>query len=209
MNHFPIDHSSEHHIYVLLTDTGTLFTKMIKIFTAAPYNHASLALDDGLGELFSFGRKRPTNPWIAGFIEERVFEGTYRHFPDTRCALLRLNVTALQRAAVIQLLRDFVNEKETYRYNLFGLIGVLFRREVAPRNAYFCSQFVAEVLRCAGRPLWTRPSGLVTPHDFLRHPAFELLYEGLLRQYPYLERNKAASGEDVPAADYLVKEHAV
>lgn len=211
MIHTPVDHNSENHIYVLLTDTGTLFTKMIKVFTSAPYNHASLALDERLGELFSFGRKRPDNPWIAGFIEERVVSGTYGHFPDTRCALLRLRVTSLQRAAIIQLLRDFMEEKETYRYNLLGLLGVLFRRELAPRNAYFCSQFVAEVLRGAGRPLWTRPSALVTPNDFLHHSAFELMYEGLLQHYPLLGRDDADRElvPDMPAPDYLVNEQAV
>src|SRR5690554_467422 len=71
----------EHHIYILLTDTGTLFARLIKRFTDAPYNHASIAFDAELKELFSFGRKNPTNPWDVGFVEENVSEGTYQLFP--------------------------------------------------------------------------------------------------------------------------------
>lgn len=78
--------SDNKNIYVLLTDTGTMFTKLIKRITAAPYNHASLALDENLNEVFSFGRKCANNPWVGGFVEEDVYEGTFRHFP-ARAAL--------------------------------------------------------------------------------------------------------------------------
>lgn len=188
----PEHEHSEHTIYVLLTDTGTLFTRLIKAYTTAPYNHASLALDPELNQLFSFGRKRPTNPWSAGFVEEDVYAGTYRHFPQTRCALLRLSVTRRQKEAIVQSLRSFQKQKEKYGYNLFGLLGVLLHLELAPRNFFFCSQFVAEVLRSTGKPLWSRPSALITPNDFLYHPAFELVYEGLLYEYPLLDRMKAS-----------------
>ncbi|WP_284645777.1 hypothetical protein [Paenibacillus silviterrae] len=75
-------------VYILLTATGMRFAIMIQACTASPYTHASLALDAGLEELYSFGRKHPTNPWSGGFIRETVTEGTYAHFPNTRCALL-------------------------------------------------------------------------------------------------------------------------
>ena len=80
-------------IYVMLTDTGTLFTKIIKMFTNAPYNHVSLVFDENLEEIYSFGRKRPRNPLIAGFIREDVYNGTYRYFQNTRCLLLKRDVT--------------------------------------------------------------------------------------------------------------------
>ncbi|MCI3923159.1 hypothetical protein MO973_23320 [Paenibacillus sp. TRM 82003] len=178
-------------IYVLLTDTGTRFTKIIKRFRSAPYNHASIALDSTLTEIYSFGRKRPTNPFFAGFIEENVYEGTYRHFPDTRCALLRLNVSKRQRVEIVRTLERFRRQKDDYRYNLFGLLGVLLDREWAPRNAYFCSQFVAEVLRSGIDRLWSRPSALVTPNCMLKHPAFEIVYEGCLYDYPLLDPLRA------------------
>ncbi|HZG75546.1 MAG TPA: hypothetical protein VEZ72_06775 [Paenibacillus sp.] len=184
-------HASEKEVYVLLTDTGTRFTRVIKAFTNAPYNHASIALDPELKELYSFGRKRPTNPWRAGFIREDVREGTFRHFPNTRCALLRLRVSKRQRSAILAAIDEFRSRSERLRYNLIGLVGVPLRIDIAPKDAYFCSQFVAELLRGAGRPLWNRPSALVTPHDFLRHPAFELVYEGELYDYPGLTESGA------------------
>lgn len=35
---------SNQKIYILLTDTGTLFTRLIKLYTKKPYNHASISL---------------------------------------------------------------------------------------------------------------------------------------------------------------------
>ncbi|WP_245640243.1 hypothetical protein [Paenibacillus dakarensis] len=173
-------------IYVLLTDTGTLFTRMIKSYTSAPYNHASIALDEELTEVYSFGRKTATNPWLAGFVREDINEGVYRHFPLTRCSVLRLRVTEEQRADLKRILQQYEMNREHYRYNLLGLFFLMIKVNYAPKNAYFCSQFVAEMLRGMKVELWNRPSALVTPHDFLIHPEFECIYEGLLNEYPVL-----------------------
>lgn len=174
------------HIYVLLTDTGTKFTRLIKRYTSAPYNHSSLALDKGLREVYSFGRKCATNPWSAGFVQEDIYEGVYRHFPATRCVVLKLNISVNQRVELKRLLQHYNRNKEAYKYNLLGLFFLTMRISFAPKNAYFCSQFVAEVLRRIDLNLWNRPSALVTPNDFLIHPALEIVYEGMLYDYPLL-----------------------
>lgn len=49
---------TEKKVYLLLTDTGTFFTKLIKLYTKKPYNHASISFDSELSEVYSFGRKR-------------------------------------------------------------------------------------------------------------------------------------------------------
>lgn len=46
------------NVYLLLTDTGTVFSTAIKKYTRKPYNHASLALDQQLTEVYSFARKK-------------------------------------------------------------------------------------------------------------------------------------------------------
>ena len=57
-------------VFILLTNTGTLFTKVIQSYTKAPYNHASISFDRELSELYSFGRKHPSNPFDGGFVVE-------------------------------------------------------------------------------------------------------------------------------------------
>ncbi|MGG1876087.1 hypothetical protein ABDI30_00565 [Paenibacillus cisolokensis] len=180
------------NIYVLLTDTGTMFTRLIKRVTAAPYNHASIALDEKLSEVYSFGRKCPGNPWIGGFVEENVYEGTFRNFPSTRCALLRLELSQLQYDEVNRVIRHYKEEEDDYRYNLIGLFGLLMRLDITRDKSYFCSQFVAETLRQSGVRLWDRSSTVVTPHDFMLHPALTVVYEGMLYDYPLLDQSRLA-----------------
>lgn len=182
-------------VYILLTDTGTLFTTMIKRVTDAPYNHASLAFDAGLEEMYSFGRKKPGNPFSGGFVEECVHTGTFSRYPDTRCTLLRLRVTNRQFEAAKSIVETFKRRRDQYRYNLLGLLGVLLDRELGADNAYFCSQFVAEALSSAGVPLWERPSGLVTPEHFRLHGGLESVYEGRLLDYPLLDRRRSGLAE--------------
>lgn len=176
----------EKSVYVLLTDTGTLFTKVIKCFTNAPYNHVSIAFDENLFEIFSFGRKYPRNPLIAGFIKEDVYEGTYRYFYNTRCLLLKIDVSYMEYVRLKQTVQQFYQNRHIYSYNLLGLIGVVVHYPIMQKNKYFCSQFVAEVFERSGVELWHLPPALVTPNHFLSHPRFEIVYEGRLYDYPLL-----------------------
>ncbi|MFD2333665.1 hypothetical protein ACFSR7_30775 [Cohnella sp. GCM10020058] len=186
----------EKSLYFLLTDTGTLFTSMIKRFTDAPYNHASLVFGADLSEVYSFGRKKPTNPFAGGFVEENVYTGTFSHFPNTRCALLRLKVTRRQLEETRRVVGSFKRQREQYRYNLVGLLGVLLDRDMGSDKAFFCSQFVAQVLREAGLQLWERPSSLVTPDHFRVHTEMETVYEGRLYDYPLLDHVRLLKGSE-------------
>lgn len=48
----------QNKIYLLFTNTRTLFTRTIRLYTKADYNHASIALDPNFNETYSFGRKK-------------------------------------------------------------------------------------------------------------------------------------------------------
>ena len=66
---------NEAKVYLLFTNTGTMFTKLIQLYTKYPLNHVSISFDEQLEELYSFGRKKPYNPFIGGFVKEQVSEG--------------------------------------------------------------------------------------------------------------------------------------
>ncbi|MUV37483.1 hypothetical protein JNUCC1_01289 [Lentibacillus sp. JNUCC-1] len=55
----------EQTVYFLFTDTGTYLSKAINYCTKQPLNHVSIGFDDELSEVYSFGRKRPKNPFIG------------------------------------------------------------------------------------------------------------------------------------------------
>lgn len=45
------------HIYIVLTRTNTLISRIIRLFMNDEYTHAAIALDKELNNMYSFGRK--------------------------------------------------------------------------------------------------------------------------------------------------------
>jgi hypothetical protein len=171
------------YVYILLTDTGTLFTKSIKKYTKAPYNHASIAFDEELNDMYSFGRKKPNNPINGGFVKEDIFTGTYGKYPETTCVIYKLAVSERDMEKMKRVLNVFIKNQKKFLYNLLGVLGVSLNEPIEFSNSYFCSQFVAEVLFRSGIKLWDKLPALITPDDFTKHKDLELVYEGKLFEY--------------------------
>ncbi|MCM3785368.1 hypothetical protein M3231_20540 [Neobacillus mesonae] len=170
-------------VYILLTNTGTLFTKVIQTYTRAPYNHASVSFDRELSELYSFGRKHPNNPLNGGFVKEDIKTGTFSKYPDTTCVLYELKVTDREVVKMKRVLQIFIRSRQKYLYNILGVIGITLKEPVEFSNSYFCSQFVAEILQRSGIKLWNKLPALVTPDDFRQCDRLELIYQGKLSEY--------------------------
>lgn len=170
----------EKKIYLLLTDTGTLFSKLIKCYTKKPYNHASIAFDGELSTVYSFGRKKPKNPFLCGFVQEDMLSDWFRR---ANCAIYSLTVTEAQFYQIKSYIRELEIQKELYRYNLLGVLGVLFNKPIERKNAFFCSQFVATVLKQCNVIDFKKNVSLIKPHELPYTAAFQLVYEGKLMAY--------------------------
>ena len=59
---------ADRQIYVVVSQTGTILSRILKIFTRARYNHASVSYDGTLETMYSFGRLNAYNPFFAGFV---------------------------------------------------------------------------------------------------------------------------------------------
>ncbi|MFE5317967.1 hypothetical protein ACFQ88_04555 [Paenibacillus sp. NPDC056579] len=184
-----------HSIYVLLTDTGTLFTRLIRCFTGVEMNHASIAMDRELKEVYSFGRKQQNNPWIGGFVREDM---TSRMFGQATCAVYRCTVSKAVYERIRSRIREIERNEHRYKYNFLGLFGVLLNMRIHRENAYFCSQFVASVLDESGVDISTKPACLVTPADIERAQPLREVYRGCLQKYLH-KSSKHLSGQTLPA----------
>ncbi|PPQ46246.1 hypothetical protein C5G87_21755 [Paenibacillus peoriae] len=174
---------ADQYVFILLTNTGTFLTRVIKSYTRAPYNHASISFNRELSELYSFGRKTPNNPLDGGFVKEDIKTGTYSRFPNTTCVIYELQVTDREVEKMKRVLHVFIRSRQKYMYNLLGLIGIALKEPVEFSNSYFCSQFVAEILQRSGIKIWNKLPALVTPDDFRQSDRFHLIYEGNLSEY--------------------------
>lgn len=171
-------------VFIVLSDTGSALTRAIKFFTNKPYNHASISLDENLDKLYSFGRKRPNNPLVGGFVEEELNEGTYKRFPNTKCMVLKVPVEDEVYDKLKFMIQGFIENKDAYHYNFIGLFGVLLNRPVLRKNYYFCSSFVADVSYQSGVIKELDTPHMVKPHDFESLlETSEIIYEGLMSDY--------------------------
>lgn len=177
--------AAEQSVFILLTNTGTLFTKMIQTYTKAPYNHASISFDRELSELYSFGRKHPNNPLNGGFVKEDIKTGTYSKYPNTTCVIYELRVTEREVEKMQRVLQLFIRKHQKYLYNILGVISITLKEPVEFSNSYFCSQFVAEILQRSGIKIWNKLPALVTPDDFRQSERLQLIYEGKLSEYDF------------------------
>lgn len=167
-------------IYIITSQTGTRFSRMLHLFNRAPYNHASISMDGSMRELYSFGRQCLWLPIASGFVREEPGRGIYRRYQDTQCAVYRVWVSPEQYRLLREAIRRFEEEEWAYRYNFLGLIammaGIPFRRQ----HHFVCSQFVAYVLYQSG--LWDldKDISLARPQDFSRLSGARLVYQGKL-----------------------------
>ncbi|GGA67582.1 hypothetical protein [Ornithinibacillus halotolerans] len=172
----------EKKIYLLLTDTGTAFTRLIKSYTKKPYNHASIAFDPNLEEVYSFGRKTPRNPFIGGFVREDINSVLFKR---ADCAIYSLTVSDEDYQKMNRFIQLIAENKDLYRYNLIGLLGVVVKKPIKRKNAFFCSQFVGSVLKESENINFEKDVALIQPNDLLRSANFELIYEGRLVEYQH------------------------
>ncbi len=168
-------------IYILLTDTGTVLTSMIKFYTNKPHNHASISFDAKLIEVYSFGRKKVKNPFIGGFVKEDI-HSTF--FKQADCAIYSLTISTNEYNEMYQYIQEIASKKDHYRYNFIGLLGVLIKKPIKRKSAFFCSQFVASVLKESKIINFEeRDLSLVKPSDLPSLANFQLVFRGKLEDY--------------------------
>ncbi len=167
-------------IYIVLTDTGTLLSKAIGMYTREDLNHASIAFDEALTEMYSFGRKQRHNPFVGGFVKENATGGIFK---DASCAIFSYVVSDDVYERMQNRVRHIEANKEQYRYNFIGLFAVALNKNLERHHAYFCSQFVATLLNESGIDVFNVTPNFVQPHHFTQLTCMHTVYEGDLQIY--------------------------
>ncbi len=167
-------------IYILLTDTGTIFSKCIRFYTKDLHNHCSISMDIELERVYSFGRKNVANPFNSGFVKENMHNELLR---QANCQIYCFSITRQQYLKLEQKIAEFERNKEKFRYNLLGVIGIVFKQKWIRPNTFFCSQFVAYLLEDIGISFQDKPSYFMTPNEIVSSLNLQLLYQGKLQDF--------------------------
>lgn len=168
-----------------------MLSNLIHRITRAEYTHAALSLDAGLEYMFSFGRRRPSNPFVGCFKRESLSEGVYGRCAELPGVVVEVPVTRGQYAAICGIVESFLLNHHNYDYNTLGLIRNLARIPGEGGTRFFCSEFVYYVLNESGVCDLGLLRGDIRPETLLEVEG-RIAFEGNLLQLRGKGRSRAA-----------------
>ena len=171
------------HIYVILSQTGTALNRIITAFTKEGLGHASLSFHDDLHIMYSFGRRRPNNPFLGGFVKESPDFGTFRRFKHTYAEVFAFEVEDETYYAMLSYVENMYREREKYHYNYKGLFLATFGIPHQQSKCYYCSEFVAKMLVKFGIVPEDTFGGIIHPMDLYALPGSLPVYAGRLSAF--------------------------
>ncbi|MBQ3065318.1 MAG: hypothetical protein IJC98_03680 [Clostridia bacterium] len=162
---------------------------MISLCTQSYYTHVSIGLEEDLNTFYSFVFK--------GFIIEKInryIKPGRKPFP---CRLYELEIPEKTYRSIKKKIEFFVAYRNRMRYTFLGVIFSFLHIPYHRKFTYFCSHFVAELLKHAEILPSHKSSSLYLPNDFDRLPGAVLNYQGDLKDMivtfdisPFLHRSR-------------------
>lgn len=168
------------YIYLVFSYTGSNLSNCIKFVTNDIYTHVSVSLDESFTEMYSFGRKIPNNPFIAGLVRENLYDGTFKLFGKSKCLIYKIKISEEQYLGLKSDLENHFNNKDIYRYNFLGLMLVPLKFSFKRSNYYFCSQFISELLINNNIFSSNKKPEFIKPSDIQRIDYDYIVYEGFI-----------------------------
>lgn len=168
-------------IYIILTHTGTMLSKIIKCYTGDEFSHVSIAMDQELYQMYSFGRLNPYNPFYGGFVHERINKGTFKRFSRTKAKIYSLEIEDEQYEKLKYTINHIKKIRRHYAFNILGLIAVGFKIKIESEKCFYCAEFVKYLLEKA--KIENNLPDIVKPDDFKKINKLKLEYVGLLKFY--------------------------
>lgn len=174
---------SDGYVYVVLTQSGSMISKGLKLFTKDKYNHVSVSLNQDLSGMCSFGRYYAYFPFYGGFCEESIYKGALKRFKNAQSLILRFKASGEVMEKIKLKVAEMFSSDIKYRYDMVGVFLAAFNKKWKRSHRYYCSSFVKELLiRCGAIKAGECPD-IMKPQDFIKLSGAEKIYEGSLHEY--------------------------
>lgn len=174
---------SDKKIYLVLSQTGTILSNLLKKITGSEYNHASISLCPDLHYMYSFGRRNAYNPFWGGFVMESPYFGTFKRFSETRVLVLAIPVDDETYMDIKRELNAMYEDRYSYNYDTIGLLLAYFNKIYKRKNHRYCSDYVREILVRYGIEDSDLFPPIVQPVHFLNIPDGKIIYRGKLSEF--------------------------
>lgn len=168
------------YLYIVLTRTNTVISRLIQLFKNDEYTHAAISLDKELNYMYSFGRRNTYNPFIGRFRKEDINEGIYKFCDTLPGAIIEVEVSREQHEKAKALLEHFITNSKLYKYNYKGLLHSLLNKPACSEDRFLCSEFVYHILNESGIADFKISRNLVRPQSLLKLEG-RMIFKGNLK----------------------------
>lgn len=165
-------------VYVVLTNTGTTFSKLSKMITKDPYNHVSISLDEDMSDMFTFALFNE-NGYSGGF--KREVKSKLR---GAKYSMYAIELTSDIKQRIVNHIRDLENNVDKTRYGHKSLVNILFNKKVfdTGRDELICSHFVATIFEDVGIKLFkNKELSMLKPYEFVKSKLLKFVRRGVIR----------------------------
>lgn len=168
-------------VYLLLSRTGTVPSRVIHKATGGTFTHTSISLTPATDRFYSYARRRIHNPLRAGLFIENIHTGVFAMYPDCHCSLFSLDVSDEAFEKMQRCVKHFLNNYKRAKYNFLGVVPLRLGIRFPRKYRLTCSQFVAVVLASSGEVSLPKDPYRMLPNDFPKLAGLKKLYDGPLK----------------------------
>lgn len=162
-------------VYILLTRLHDFGSRVAGFFATCYYTHSSIGLEEDMNTFYSF--------MVNGFVEEDVSRFLRGKFPPFPCQLYEIEVSQEVYDKIKNIINDFKANKKKYRYTKKGVVSGLLFIPRQKKYEFFCSHFVAHVLKKSNAVKIKKNTALYFPRDFKKMSGLNLRFQGNLRGF--------------------------
>lgn len=167
-------------IYILLTKSTTVLSRLVHLVTADSYTHVSISFEESLQPLYSSSRKNGYTLFPAGPCREELRGGYYGGHGQIPCRLYTLEVSDEAYWMAKKEAEQIIDHGQDYHFNILGLLLCQMNIPYHRKNHYFCSQFVSEVLKKSEALKLPKDTSLMKPSDYMELPELRCCFQGKL-----------------------------
>lgn len=169
-------------IYLLLTRSDTVLSRVVRLVTASHYTHVSIAFDESLQTVYSSSRKNGRTLFPAGPCQEHLERGYWGEHGHVPCILYELQVSDQAYRAAQWEVEHILRRQGEYHFNILGLILCQMNIPFHRKHHFFCSQFVGMVLGRSGALCLPKDPSVMKPCDYMVMPELVCRFQGRLQE---------------------------
>lgn len=142
-------------IFILFTQYKDWFAQFLSVVCHHRYTHVSLSINDDYSVFYSFN--------VKGFCSESLER--HRKRGVTQSALYQLQVTDDTYYKIKGEIKKTLDSSTTMKYSFLGVALNLLHIPFHWKNRYFCSEFIAALLKKSGAVKLCKPPSLYLPEQ--------------------------------------------